>query len=136
MSQMKLKILVVIALLLGAGTEAWAVKPLLNIEDEGIPARLDGSTYSIDEVRQAIVAGCRLKGWKPVVVDDAEIKCSILVRGKHYAEVSIPYSASAYSILYVDSRVLKYDAERQRIHRNYNKWVILLSRAIQQQFTD
>lgn len=62
---------------------------------------------------------------------EALIKCSILIRGRHYAEVIIPYSSSAYSIYYSDSRVLDYDERAQRIHRNYNKWVILLSQAIQ-----
>jgi hypothetical protein len=135
-SKMKLKTLVFFAIFLGAGSQAWAAKPILNIEDESVPVKLDGSTRSIEEVRNAIAAGCRLKGWSSVIVDEAHIKCSILVRGKHYAEVMIPYTESEYSILYADSRDLDYDAERQRIHRNYNKWVILLSRAIQQQFTN
>ena len=133
---MKLKTLIFFAIFLGAGAQAWAAKPILNIEDESVPVKLDGSTRSIEEVRDAIAAGCTLKGWTPVIVDGAPIKCSILVRGRHYAEVTIPYSESKFSILYADSRVLEYDAERQRIHRNYNKWVILLSRAIQQQFVN
>lgn len=66
---------------------------------------------------------------------EARIKCSILVRGRHYAEVLIPYSSSAYSIHYSDSRVLDYDEKDQSIHRNYNKWVILLSQEIQSQFS-
>lgn len=131
-----LKSLIFLALFLGASTQAWAASPILNFEDEAIPVKLDGSARSIEEVGQAIVAGCKVKGWAPVVVDDTTLKCSILVRGRHYAEVSIPYTESKYSILYSDSRVLDYDAERQRIHRNYNKWVILLQRAIQQQFID
>ena len=134
--KMNLKSLMFLALFLGVSAQAWAAKPIMNIENEAVPAKLDGSTRSAEEVGKAIAAGCKVKGWTPVVVDDAQMKCSITVRGKHYAEVSIPYTESAYSILYANSRVLDYDAERQRIHRNYNKWVILLSRAIQQQFAD
>jgi hypothetical protein len=133
---MKLKTLIFFAILLGASAQAWAAKPILNIEDESVPVKLDGSTLSIEEVRDAIAAGCKLKGWTPVIVDEGQIKCSILVRGRHYAEVLIPYTESKYSILYSDSRVLDYDAERQRIHRNYNKWVILLSQTIQRQFAN
>ena len=133
---MKLKTLIFLAIFLGVSAQAWAAKPILNIEDESVPVKLDGSTRSIEEVRDAIAAGCKRKGWTPVIADEGQIKCSILVRGKHYAEVMIPYTESKYSILYADSRVLDYDAERQRIHRNYNKWVILLSDAIKQQFTN
>jgi hypothetical protein len=133
---MKLKTLIFFAIFLGLSAQASAAKPILNIEDESVPIKFDGSTRGIEEVRDAIAAACRLKGWTPVIVDEEQIKCSILVRGRHYAEVMIPYTESKYSILYADSQVLDYDAERQRIHRNYNKWVILLSRAIQQQFAN
>ena len=135
---MNLKTVILVALFLFVTTEAsaWTSKPILNIENEAVPARLDGSPRSLEEVREAIVAGCRVKGWKPIIDGDTKVNCSILVRGKHYAEVKIPYTESEYSILYADSRVLDYDPDRQRIHRNYNKWVILLSSAIQQQFAN
>lgn len=105
-----------------------------NIVDTPIPVKLDGSQRSVEEAREAIIAGCRRRGWTPVVKDDATIKCSILVRAKHYVEVDIPFSASSYSILYADSRLMDYDAEKQRIHRNFNKWIIMLSQTIQTQF--
>lgn len=108
-------------------------QPISNIEDKVIPTKLDGSDRSLDDVREAIAKGCMSKGWTPVVVDESQIKCSILVRGKHYAEVNIPFTESGYSIVYADSRVLDYDPEQGRIHRNYNKWVILLSQSIDQQ---
>lgn len=123
-------------LCLGFTFDSEAAAPIENIVDQVVPAKLDGSERSVDEVRDAIIAGCRRKGWSPVVKDDATIKCSILVRAKHYAEVDIPFSTSSYSILYADSRVLDYDAETQRIHRNFNKWIILLSQAIQMQFAN
>jgi len=108
-------------------------QPISNIEDRAIPTKLDGSARSLDDVREAIAKGCSSKGWAPVVVDESRLKCSILVRGKHYAEVNIPFTESGYSIIYADSRVLDYDPEQRRIHRNYNKWVILLSQSIDQQ---
>jgi hypothetical protein len=96
---------------------------------------VDGSARALDEVRAAIINGCEAKEWSVVTDGEARIECSILVRGRHYAEVMIPYSSSAYSIYYSDSRVLDYDENDQSIHRNYNKWVILLSQAIQRQFS-
>ena len=135
---MKLKTFIFVAMFLLVNTEAlaWTSKPILNIEDEAIPAKFDGSTRSLEEVRDAIAEGCRAKGWNPVIDSEKQINCSILVRGKHYAEVNIPFTESKYSILYSNSRVLEYDPDRQLIHRNYNKWVILLSGAIQKQFAN
>ena len=57
-----------------------------------------------------------------------------MVRSKHFAMVEIPYTVDKYSIIYRDSRELDYNAKWQRIHRNYNKWVINLSDSIQRQF--
>ena len=113
---------------------AWGAKPIHNIVDESVSLMADGSSATLEDVKKAIIAGCKLRGWKAVLDGDAQIKCSILVRGKHYAEVTIPYSESSYSILYSDSRVLDYNEKKQRIHRNYNRWVIKLSRTINQQF--
>ena len=131
---MKISKHIILGLLLIGTSVAWAAKPIHNIVDEVVPVRLDGTPYTLEQVKEAIIAGCTRRGWRPVLDGETQIKCSILVRGKHYAEVAIPYSASNYSILYVDSRELDYNAKRQRIHRNYNGWVIKLSATIQQQF--
>ena len=106
-----------------------------NLIDVQVPANIDGSSPSVEDVKKAILAGCKRKGWIPVVDEDGNITCSITVRSQHYAEVEIPYSANDFSILYKSSRGLKYNEASQKIHRNYNKWVTLLSQAIQQQFS-
>nr|WP_256834309.1 hypothetical protein [Pseudomonas oleovorans] len=49
----------------------------------------------------------------------------------HQAEITIPYSASSYSIRYRDSQNLGY--KNGKIHRNYNKWIHNLDRSIQQE---
>lgn len=131
---MKLSKHIVLGLLLIGSMVVWAAKPIHNVVDEPVPVRLDGSSPTLEEVKKAIIAGCQRRGWTAVLDGDTQIKCSILVRGKHYAEVAIPYSESSYSILYVDSRMLDYNEKRQKIHRNYNGWVIKLSGTIQQQF--
>ena len=123
------------ALLLVMASFAWAAKPILNIVDEPLPLRVDSSSATLDDVKKAIISGCLEKGWTPVADGDTQIKCSILVHGKHYAEVVIPYSESSFSILYSDSRVLDYNEKKQRIHRNYNNWVLNLSQSIKRQFS-
>ena len=125
-------ILAILALVLGP--LAWAAKPIHNVIDQPVPVIFDGSSRTLEEVKAAIIAGCQRRGWTATLDSDEQIKCSILVRGKHFAEVVIPYSATSYSILYSDSRVLDYNEKKQRIHRNYNGWVIKLSQTIDQQF--
>ncbi|MFO1394638.1 MAG: hypothetical protein U1F09_12815 [Steroidobacteraceae bacterium] len=113
---------------------ALAGQPILNLKDVAVPPRPDGTTYTVDEVQAAIIGGCRVKGWTPKIEAPGRITASILVRNKHYAEVSITFTQAAYSIQYVTSRDLDYDEKSQEIHRNYNKWITLLSEAIQRQF--
>jgi hypothetical protein len=123
----------IVAFFLLAASSTWAAKPIENLIDVPVPVKLDGSKPTLEEVKNAIIAGCKRKGWKPVLGEGNQLICSILVRGRHFAEVEIPYSASEYSILYKNSRELDYNEDKQRIHRNYNKWVVLLSGAIQQE---
>lgn len=122
------------SLLILMSSIAWGAKPIHNIVAEPVPLLIDGSSATLDDVKKAIIAGCQQRGWNAVLDGDKQIKCSILVRGRHYAEITIPYSESSYSILYLDSRELDYNEKKQRIHRNYNGWVIKLSQAINQQF--
>ncbi|MDH3336272.1 MAG: hypothetical protein OEM85_01480 [Gammaproteobacteria bacterium] len=131
---MKLSKYLLLGLILLGANLVWAGKPIQNIEDEVVPPKFDGSARTLEDVRTAIAEGCKGKGWRPVMDGETKITCSILVRGKHYAEVSIPFSVSNYSILYSNSRVLDYDAERQRIHKKYNGWVLNLNASIQRQF--
>ena len=111
-----------------------AAQPILNLKDVAVPVRPDGTAYTIDEVQAAIIGGCRVKGWTPKIEEPGRITASILVRNRHCAEVSITYTQAAYSIQYVTSRDLDYDEKSQEIHRNYNKWITLLSEAILRQF--
>jgi len=43
--------------------------------------------------------------------------------GRHMAECLIKFDTSTFSITYVNSSTLLYDAEENKIHRNYNLWV-------------
>jgi len=113
---------------------ALAAKPIQNLIDIPVPANIDGSSPSTEEVRSAIVAGCKERRWIPILDENNNISCSILVRSKHFAEVDIPHTADTFSIIYKDSRELDYNEKKQRIHRNYNKWVLNLSDSIQRQF--
>jgi hypothetical protein len=102
--------------------------------DVPTPIRSDGSQYSIDAVRTAIITGCQTDGWTAEIIGERAIRAKLNIKNKHYAVVEIPYSESTYSIIYTSSTNLSYNEKRQTIHRNYNKWVLQLSTAINRQF--
>jgi len=91
---------------------ALVAKAIRNLVDVPVPTNIDGSAPDLEQVKNAILAGCRYKRWTPLVDEDGNISCSILVRAEHYAEASIPYTASSYSVLYKDSRELNYNEAR------------------------
>jgi hypothetical protein len=109
---------------------AEGAKRIENLIDVPVPTSLDGTYPSLDEVKRAIISGCKIKGWSPELIDQNKFKATIWVRDKHFAEIEIPFTEDKYSIIYLSSKNLDYNAKKQKIHRNYNKWVILLSEAI------
>ncbi len=100
---------VLIAVLFVSCGVAMAAKPIKNLIDIPVPANIDGSSPSMEDVRSAIVAGCKERRWVPVLDENNNITCSILVRSRHFAEVEISYAADTYSIIYKDSRELDYN---------------------------
>ena len=107
-------------------------RPIMNLEDYKVPPLDDGSPQSIETVKNAILTACRDRGWSPNVVGDGLIEAEIMVRTRHRALIEIPFSGSHYSIIYKDSHGLGYE-RRGKIHKNYNKWVTMLSATIQRQ---
>jgi hypothetical protein len=84
------------------------------------------------EVRAAIVGALNDKGWIVEQDDPGRILAEINVRS-HRADIAIDYSATQYSITYQDSADLLHDGSM--IHRNYNKWIMLLEREINQRLS-
>jgi hypothetical protein len=106
-------------------------QPLLNLNSENIPVALNGKQPSYDEVQTAIIKACEDRSWTPTLKGKGLIDASLRVR-RHYAEVTIKFDTNTYSINYVSSQNLDYaDGE---IHRNYNKWIIMLSNSIRKEF--
>ncbi|MDH3691235.1 MAG: SHOCT domain-containing protein [Gammaproteobacteria bacterium] len=111
-----------------------AGSPIEDMIDVPVPIRTDGGQYSIDQVRAAIIQGCQARRWTAEIAGDKLIRAKLNVRNKHFAVVEIPFSDSAYSVKYSSSTNLDHKPKRQTIHRNYNKWVLQLSTAINRQF--
>ena len=97
---------------------------------QNAPIQLKQGT-SVDKVYKAIKQAGHMRGWRVSKVSPGVAKAFIDVRGKHQATVLITYNKSEYSIEYQDSANLKFNAENNTIHKNYNSWVKNLDRDIQ-----
>ena len=125
-----LSLAVLFGLLLLLPTTALATEPILDLLDQPVPILPDGSDATAADIQAAIIRGCARRGWTASRDEDGKLVASILVRGRHYAEVSITFTARAYSIQYRASRDLDFNEKRRRIHGNYNRWVAKLAQTI------
>jgi hypothetical protein len=83
---------------------------------------------TMKEVNAAIFSAAKIKGWKPTNLNENTVEAKITVRSRHWATVYINYSDRSYDITLRNSEGL--DQKAGMIHRNYNKWVILLDEMI------
>lgn len=102
--------------------------PVKNVESNTVPSNVKNSS----QVKQAIITAGAQLGWMIKEVDSKNLQGTLMLR-KHVAQISIPYSAKEYSLVHKASENLKYDAEENTIHKNYNSWIVNLDRAIQVQ---
>ncbi len=125
---MFLRLFIVAAIVLAAGLSGCAGRtaPIYIVENAKVVSG-SGSELTRDQVRQAIVDAANYKTWRVKQAGDGHLVATVHVR-RHMAQVDIRYSSSRYSIAYKDSDVLMHDGTS--IHRNYNKWVMLLERQI------
>lgn len=78
---------------------------------------------------KSIVSALRYKGWKVLSKTDNEIIGTINVRS-HYAKIKINFDGEKYTIKHMESTNLDYNAAKQGIHRNYNRWIKMLEAEI------
>ena len=95
-------------------------RPIYNANSQNSVSEL-----SQVEMRGVIAEALNYKRWRILEESKGRIKAGIDVR-RHYAEVVIDYTDKGFRINYADSKNLDYLSGRQRIHRNYNKWIQLL----------
>ena len=122
--------LLILSLLLAAGCTTTS---LMNIVDRPVAIQVDGSERTSEDVQAAIIGACRNRGWIPQMAGDSQVNCSINVRGRHQAEIEIPFSATRFSIIHASSLGLDYNPSRQTIHRNFNRWIANLALEIQRE---
>ena len=121
--------------LLATPCSAVAAAPINNLENLNVPTNYDGTLFTLEEIQAVLIDGSSARGWSASLEKEGLLTASIVVRGKHFAKITIPFNQRTFSILYADSENLDYNAARGTIHRNYNKWVLKLSRTINQKFS-
>jgi hypothetical protein len=100
--------------------------PIHNVEQQATVSS-SGKPLSKDHVRSAIVRAGSALGWQ-IKDEGPDLLVGTIQLRKHTAVVSIPYSATTYSIKYRSSENL--DEAGGNIHKNYNGWIQNLQRGI------
>lgn len=120
---MKRKPIIAALLLLVTLSLACRTAPVRDVTDSHVPPG-----FSTEEVGDIIEQAALRRGWSVVRPAPGRAVASIRVRGRHWARVDIAFDPQAFSIRYRDSENLRYNGER--IHRNYNSWILRLERTI------
>jgi hypothetical protein len=127
MQQLK-KIFIILISALVVFAAGCRTSPIYNVEDQSV---ISGSTRaSMEDVKNAILRAGAGLSWAMRENKPGYITGTLTLR-EHFAVVDIKYDTQKYSILYKDSKNLKYDGTN--IHNNYNGWVQRLNQAIQAQ---
>ena len=105
-------------------------KPIPIIEQVEVPVNwLGGQPGSIDKVQRAVFAGLAAKGWIGSLVEPGHAH-GVLTRPDYRCEIDVYFDTAKYSIRYASSEHLDYDAGKKVIHRNFNRWLVLLREQI------
>jgi hypothetical protein len=106
-----------------AAQPAWAGRdePIQNPANIPISWNAVGKP-TIEWIQRAIITGCAQRGWQCQAIKPGEIRAVLHVR-QHMAEALIAFNTENFSISYVNSSELRYNATKKTIHRKYNLWV-------------
>jgi hypothetical protein len=88
---------------------------------EAITSTVPAGT-SIATLEDALIKGSAKTGWRTAKTAAGVMESTLQIR-QHTVIVTITYSAASYTITYKDSTNMKYNADKNSIHNNYNKWV-------------
>lgn len=117
-----LALILATALLAGCSTSA----PLLTSTQT-----LDThKSFSNQQMQTAIYQSLQRYGWQMDSDDGSSIVAHYNKQERHVAVIRIDYSANSFSIRHQLSRGLNYNAQRNTIHRNYNRWILNLEQDI------
>jgi hypothetical protein len=103
---------------------------LHEVRDVVVSTNIPNATK--EDVRKAIIRAGGMLGWQ-MKDNGPDALTGTLVLREHTAVIDIPYTATSYSLLYKDSKNLKYRGSS--IHSNYNGWIQNLHRSINAQLS-
>lgn len=112
---------------LTAAAGGWP-KPLEEIIDAPVAWQTE-ARGDLATVQAAILRGCADKGWVGHVVSPGLVH-AVLTKSDYTAEIDIPFTVERYSIKYSASQHLDWNPDKRLIHRNFNRWLILLRQRI------
>ena len=115
-------------LLLGACRTA----PIYNVEAQ--PIAVSASTYTVEDVRKAIIRAGGRRGWTFQDAGEGMLVGMIALR-KHRATIDVSYDKETFGITYRDSEDLSYNEGQGVIHSNYNGWIQNLAQDINLELT-
>ena len=99
-------------------------EPIQNPTNIPISWNADGKP-TMERIQRAMIAGCAQRGWQCQATKPGEIRAVLHLR-QHMAEALIAFNTESFSISYVNSSELRYNATKKTIHRKYNLWVVNL----------
>lgn len=123
----------VVACAMGVAFLGCGTPPVYNVNNNAIAVPADKKA-SMSEVEKAIIRAGGGLGWIVKKEKEGLLKATLVLR-THTAVVAITYNTQEYSINYVSSINLDYNAEANTIHSNYNGWIQNLNKAIQVQLS-
>jgi uncharacterized membrane protein len=97
--------------------DARTAQVVQDIENEALPAGA-----SIEQVEQAVLSSLTTRGWQLATRAPGSVDAQYARRG-FSATIRVTYSATAFSIHYVESSGLQYNPTTRNIHPNYNRWI-------------
>lgn len=112
-------------LCLGLFTSCSNMQPVQSFNNQPIPSGLSNT-----EIENAIRTAGVANHWT-IKVENPNLIRGDLYWKKYYVHVDIPHDKNSYSIIYKDSKNLKY--KNGEIRSGYNKWAGILNHGIQQQ---
>ncbi len=106
--------------------------PIVDFKDAKVPVAV-GESLTLDEVAKGIVSAGTKLGWRMKKESPGHIFGKLWHKG-HMLAVDIPYTTTAYSILYKESANLNYNPGSKTAHSNLSGWMRNLHIAIQGEF--
>jgi len=105
------------------------VKPIYDVTDKKIMSDLE-----LNKIATQIKKSGNSLGWKMEELSNGMILGRIALR-THVATIKINYNSQHYNINYLSSSNLKYDKSEYFIHQNYNRWIKILEKRIDNYLT-